>query len=80
MFETGDDLDEDDVEMYERRMAKVLTDLRVKDNCTIQVQGVLESQTFESQIYAQIIENSSLTSVCSTKLLKKGIPQPKKQL
>ena len=37
MFEASDDLDEDDQELYERRLAKPLSTLKVRDFCVIQV-------------------------------------------
>lgn len=39
LYEEGDDLDEDDLEMYERRLKRSLADLKVKDGSLIHVSG-----------------------------------------
>lgn len=78
LFEASDDLDdEDELELYERRLKKPLFDLKIRDLSILQVQATLDGIT-DSKIYVQISENSALSTPFTFKYLKKGVPSSKK--
>ena len=54
--------DEDEQEMYQRRLKKNLCELKVRDLSILQVQGVFtaDESKSESKIYVQITENPKI--------------------
>jgi len=42
VYEQGEDVDEDDQEIYNRRLAKPLSDLKIRDLSILNVQGVVD--------------------------------------
>jgi hypothetical protein len=73
LYEEGDDIDEDELEIYLKRMKRPLSDLKVRDLAILQVQGTLEGK--EVKIYTQITEEAKDVpegSQYSSKLLKRG--------
>lgn len=73
LYEEGDDIDEDELEIYLKRMKRPLSDLKVRDLAILQVQGTLEGK--EVKIYTQITEEAKDVPEglqYSSKLLKRG--------
>ena len=54
LYEEGDDIDEDELKIYLKRIKRPLIDLKVRDLAILQVQGTLEGK--EVKIYTQITE------------------------
>jgi len=73
LYEEGDDIDEDELEIYLKRMKRPLIDLKVRDLAILQVQGTLEGK--EVKIYTQITEEGNNIPEgydFSSNLLKRG--------
>jgi hypothetical protein len=83
LYEEGDDIDEDEQEIYDRRLKKTLSELKIRDLAILQVQGVMEGDK-EVQVYAQMAEGpmGGEEGVISELLKKGGIKKeiPKQQL
>ena len=56
LYEEGEEIDDDELEIYLKRMKRSLMELKVRDLTIIQVQGTLEGK--EVKIYAQITEEA----------------------
>jgi hypothetical protein len=56
LYEEGDDIYEEELQIYLKRMKRPLIDLKFRDLAIIQVQGTLEGK--EVKIYAQITEEA----------------------
>ena len=54
------DMDEDEIEMYAKKLKKSLSELKIKDQSIISIQGT-DKEGNEQCIYVQIIENPELT-------------------
>ena len=51
IYEQGPDIDEDDMELYERRCKKSLSDLKFKDLSILSISGSFNDSDQESSIY-----------------------------
>ena len=72
VFEQGEDVDEDDQEMYNRRLPKTLFDLKIRDLSILSVQGTVES--VECTVSIQVFETPSLPTPFKLSVLKRGGP------
>lgn len=72
LFDASADLDEDEAEMYERRLAKTLGALKVKDLSKMLVQGSFLESSQDSQIYLEIVSSPELDQELKVTQLKQG--------
>jgi hypothetical protein len=68
--EGGEDIEEDEREIYQRRKKKTLGDLKVRDMAIVQVQAVMDDK--EVKVYVQIDEDKGLQEEFVSKRLKMG--------
>ncbi len=64
-------MDEDEAELYQRRLKRTLADLKVRDLSTFQVQGRRDGQ--EIVIYVQVVENRGIDKEWKSQCLKEGV-------
>lgn len=62
LYDSTQDLeDEDEAEMYQRRLKKALSTLKIKDLSKLLVQGTFPDSSTDSQIYFEIVHDAHLT-------------------
>ena len=76
IYEREPDLSDDESALYEKKLTRSFDDLKLKHYSIIYIQGVLEGQEEDSNIYIQILEDSTQTENWSAKYIKKGIRKP----
>lgn len=55
-----EDMDEDELEMCNRKLKKKLVDLHLKDQSILHIQDTCEGEDSQRNTYLQIIENPNL--------------------
>lgn len=72
VYEQGEDVDEDDQEIYNRRLSKSLFDLKIRDLSLLNVQGTVDF--VECTVCVQVYETPSLPVPFQISVLKRGSP------
>jgi hypothetical protein len=72
VYEQGDDVDEDDQEIYNRRLTKSLFDLKIRDLSILNVQGSVDS--VDCTVIIQVFESPALPGPFKLSVLKRGGP------